>query len=324
MPNRRLRLTSLIVFVFVLAAGTLLWLNRWNIYDASRMRGYQAPTAVAQLATDTTMNDKTRRLFYVNHPDLENKAAFVQSCKSAEKTIVLGCYVPAQGIYLSDITDPRLAGVVQVTAAHETLHAAYDRLSTSEKRNVDAMLNQAYDQVTDKRVRDTIDAYRKEGADISNELHSILGTEVRDLPPTLESYYARYFKDRKAVVAYSEKYEQAFTERQKSVENFDQQLTDLKKQIDAAESALSGQEAQLRTDRTRLDGLLAAKQFDAYNADVPRYNAQVNSYNANVRRIRTLIDGYNKVVNQRNAVALEESELVKAIDSRPDTLNTQQ
>lgn len=323
MPSKRLRVTGLVAFVIVLAAAGLLWLNRWNIYDELRLRSYQAPLAVAQLATDTTMNDHTRRLFYVYHPELEDKTAFVQSCKSAEKTIVLGCYVPAQGIYLSNITDPRLAGVVQVTAAHETLHAAYDRLSPSERTKVDAMLNTAYGKVTDKRIKDTIDAYRKDGADITNELHSIMGTEVRDLSPDLEAYYAKYFKDRKAIVAYSEKYEQAFAERQNVVANYDQQLASIKKQIDNAEASLTSQEATLKTDRARLDGLLSAKKYDAYNAGVPGFNAEVNAYNLNVRKIRTLIDQYNDVVNKRNAVALEESELVKAIDSRPDTINTQ-
>jgi chromosome segregation ATPase len=306
-----------------LVAAALLWLNRWNIYDSLRLRGYQPPQAITQLATDTTMNDHTRRLFYVYHPALEDKTAFVQSCKLAEKTIVLGCYVPSQGIYLSNITDERLAGVIQVTAAHETLHAAYDRLSDSDKSKVDAMVTSAYSQVTDKRIRETMDAYRKSGADTTNELHSILGTEVRNLPPDLEAYYSRYFKDRKAIVAYSEKYEQAFDERQKAVDSYDQQLATIKGQIDGAEATLASQEATLKTERGRLDALLSAKQYEAYNAGVPGFNAQVAAYNTSVRKIRGLIDQYNDIVNKRNAVALEETELVKAIDSRPETISTQ-
>lgn len=323
MSNRRIRIVSLVTFVSVIIIAGLLWLNRWDIYDALRLRGYQAPAAIVQLATDTTMNDKTRRLFYVYRPELDDKQSFIQNCKSAEKTIVLGCYVPSQGIYLSDITDPRLAGVVEVTAAHETLHAAYDRLSPSEKTRIDTLLNKAYEQVTNTRIRETIDAYRKEGADITNELHSILGTEVRDLPPELETYYAKYFKDRKAIVAFSEKYEKAFDDRKKAVAGYDRQLEDIKKQIDVAENKLGSQEAGLKSERTRLDGLLSLKQFEAYNTGVPGYNAQVNGYNASVSQIRSLIDRYNDIVNKRNAVALEESELVKAIDSRPETINNQ-
>ncbi len=323
MPSRRTRVTSLVAFLSVFVIAALLWFNRWNIYDSMRLRNYQAPAAVSQLATDTTMNDKTRRLFYVYRPELDGKDSFIQNCKSAEKTIVLGCYVPSKGIYLSDITDPRLAGVVQVTAAHETLHAAYDRLGPSEKSKVDGMLNSAYAQVTDTRIRETIDAYRKDGADVTNELHSILGTEVRNLPADLEAYYARYFKDRKAVVAFSEKYEQAFDDRKKAVDTYDEQLKSLKSQIDASEDKLASQDANLKSERARLDGLLSSKQYEAYNAGVPGFNAQVSAYNASVRQIRSLIDKYNDAVSKRNAIALEESELVKAIDSRPDTITGQ-
>lgn len=323
MPSRRLRIISLASFLFVLAAAGVLWLNRWNIYDAMRLRGYQAPAQIAQLATDATMNNSTRRLFYVYHPELEDKSAFVQSCKSAEKTIVLGCYVPSQGIYLSNITDPRLAGVLQVTAAHETLHAAYDRLSSSDKKNVNIMVNRAYQQVTDQRIKDTIDAYRKEGADVANELHSILGTEVRNLPADLEAYYQRYFTNRLAIVTYSEAYEQAFTDRQQAVKNYDMQLQNLKEQLDKAEASLGSQESALKAQRTQLDILLSNKQYDAYNAGVPAYNASVNAYNISVRKVRSLIDGYNDIVNKRNAIVNEESELVKSIDSRPETINAQ-
>ena len=323
MPSRRTRIISFSAFLLVLLVAGLLWLNRWNIYDAMRLRGYQAPAPIAQLATDTTMNSSTRRLFYVYHPELEDKSAFVQSCKSAEKTIVLGCYVPSQGIYLSNITDQRLAGVVQVTAAHETLHAAYDRLSSSDKANVDNMLNAAYQEVTDQRIKDTIEAYRKEGADVTNELHSILGTEVRNLPADLETYYRRYFTNRLVIVAYSEKYEQAFTDRQKAVAEYDKQLASLKQQLDAAEASLSTQETALKDQRSQLDSLLNAKRYEAYNAGVPGYNASVNAYNKNVRNIRSLIEKYNDLVVKRNAIVNEESELVKSIDSRPETINTQ-
>lgn len=323
MPSRRASLTGLIGFVSVIAVAVLLWANRWNIYDSWRLRNYQAPAQVAQLATDTTMNDKTRRLFYVYRPELDDKTDFVQKCKSAEKTIVLGCYVPSSGIYLSNITDERLKGVLQVTAAHETLHAAYDRLSASEKAHVDSTINAAYAKVTDQRIKDTIEAYKKSDADITNELHSILGTEVRDLPPELEAYYSRYFTNRKAIVAFSEQYEKAFNDRQKAVADYDKQLADLKTQIDSQQKSLEGQDGSLKAERSRLDALLAAKQYEAYNAGVPGFNAQVATYNATVRKIRGLIDTYNDIVNKRNAVALEETELVKAIDSRPDTISGQ-
>src|SRR6185295_11567695 len=102
------------------------------------------------------MTPDTRRLFYVYHPVLEDKQAFNSHCTDSEKTIVLGCYISRTGIYLYDVTDSRLNGVEQVTAAHETLHAAYERLSSSERKRVDGLTAQAFAQVTDQRIKDTI------------------------------------------------------------------------------------------------------------------------------------------------------------------------
>ncbi len=317
------RLISLSSVLLVVAAPVVLWTQRWNIYDAVRLHGYQPPAQVVQLATDTAMNDKTRRLFYVYHPELEDKQTFNTNCKSSEKTIVLGCYVTANGIYLYNVTDERLAGVIQVTAAHETLHAAYDRLSPSDKQHVNNLIDQAYAKVTDQRIKDTIEDYRKNGADTNNELHSILGTEVRDLSPELEQYYTRYFTNRLKIVEYSEKYEQAFTERKQKVEEDDKKLASLKQQIDSGEAELDTLEQQLKNDRARLDAQLASKDYAGYNAGVPGFNARVQAYNAKVASIRSLIDQFNVLVAERNAIATEEGELVKAIDSRPDTIQSQ-
>lgn len=320
MKFTRSTLVKLGILIVLVVASFIGYTQRWNIYDSWRLRDYQPPEKIAALATETTMNDKARRLFYVYHPELNDKEAFNRNCTLSESTIVLGCYISGKGIYVYGVTDERLKGVLQVTAAHEMLHAAYGRLTGSEKTRVNKMLNDFYDKLTDKRIRDTMDDYRNNGADVTNELHSILGTEVRDLSPELEEYYKRYFTDRMVVVEYSEKYEQAFTERKNKIAQFDSQLEGLRKQIDEGQASLGSQAAALESERVRLEGLLAAKNYDAYNAGVAGYNAQVNAYNIQVRHVRGLIDQFNTVVAQRNTIATEEGELVKAIDSRPETI----
>ncbi len=321
-PNTK-RFGRLAAMGLVVAAPLVIWTQRWNIYDTLRLRGYQPPAQIAQLATDTSLNDGSRRLFYVYHPELEQKQAFNDNCKSAEKTIVLGCYVSGRGIYLYSVTDERLNGVVQVTAAHETLHAAYERLDGREKQRVKGLIDDAYAKLTDQRIKDTIEDYRQNGADITNELHSILGTEVRSLPAELEQYYSRYFTNRLKIVEYSEKYEQAFTERKNRIADADRQLEALKQQINAGEASLGALSQELKNERARLDKLLASKDYAAYNAAVPGFNSRVNAYNAQVGQVRRLIDQFNALVAERNSIAAEENDLYKAIDSRPDTLKTQ-
>lgn len=317
------RFPSWIFSVALLGVLVLGVVKRWDIYDAWRLHNYNPPAAFASIATDTAMNERTRKLLYVNHPVLEDKTTFRNHCAKGEKTIVLGCFVPFNGIYVQNITDDRLKGVVQVTTAHEMLHAAYQRLSPSDKKQVDAWLNEEFANLQDQRIRDTIEDYRKNGDDVTNELHSILGTEVPILTPQLEEYYKRYFTDRSKVVAYSQSYEEAFTSRKAQIAAYDKQLEDLKNSIDAHNNALDAKETQLNESERQLQQLKRSNNVDAYNAAVPAYNAQVQAYNAEVAVTRGLIDQYNAILKNLNAIVFEEQELVKAIDSRPEAVNSQ-
>ena len=185
------------------------------------------------------------------------------------------------------------------------------------------MLNQAYKQVNDQRIRSTIDDYRKNGADVTNELHSILGTEVRNLPPELEQYYKQYFTDREKIVSYSERYEAVFSARKTQIAAADVKLAELKTQIDTTNADLDNKSSQLKANRSQLESLAASKQYEAYNVAVPGYNVSVQSFNTTVKAVQKMIDEYNALVKERNDAVVEEGQLVKAIDSRPSTVPTE-
>ena len=178
------------------------------------------------------MNEYGKKLFYVQRPLLQNLDEFRNNCSTSEQTIVLGCYKTNVGIYIYGIEDSRLQGVKQVTAAHEMLHAAYDRLSQSEKNKVNQLTLSAFNQLTDERVKKNIESYRTRDASVvPNELHSILATEVDSLPPELEQYYKKYFIDRHKIVAFSNQYEGEFTRRESAIDAYDKQLEDTKSSI---------------------------------------------------------------------------------------------
>lgn len=322
--NRGQSKVGLVFSLALLGLTVFAWVKRDAVFDMWRLHGYQPPAAVVTLANETTMTPDTRRLFYVYRPDLEDKQSFNEHCTDSEKTIVLGCYISRRGIYLYDVTDDRLKGVEQVTAAHETLHAAYDRLSAKDRKRVDAMTANALSQVTDKRILDTIENYRKKDPNIvPNELHSILGTEVRQLPADLENYYKQYFTDRMAVVSYSEQYEREFTSREQQRNEYDKQLSTLKQQIDSLSTGLSSRERQINSDYQALIRLKQTGKTQEYNDGIPAYNSEVNSYNADVARVQTMIRLYNEIVEKRNALVVEEGQLLQAIDSRPTTIEQQ-
>jgi uncharacterized protein YdaU (DUF1376 family) len=314
--NRR-RFWRLIITLLVIGIPILgLW-QREYIFDQVRLHGYVPSSTVVKLADDTAMQPSMRKLFYVYHPSVEEKTAFNSSCRRDELTIVLGCYVEGQGIYLLSVTDSRLSGVEQVTAAHETLHAAYARLSSKERKRVDAMTSAYFATTTNQRLKDTIELYKKQDASVvPNELHSILGTEIRQLPGDLENYYKQYFSDRLKVVGFSEQYEQAFTARKNQIASYDTQLNSLKDQINNLQASLEAQSLALANERAGLNQLKASGQFEAYNAAIPGFNKRVSTYNQGVDTITSLIDQYNGIAAARNALASEELELVQAIDSR--------
>ena len=215
------------------------------------------------------------------------------------------------------MSDQRLDGVEQVTAAHEMLHAAYRRLSDSERQRVDAMLTDYYEHgLTDQRIKDTIAAYKQsEPNDVVNEMHSVFGTEVPNLPAPLESYYKQYFTNRQAVTSFTAKYEGEFTSRRDRVAQYDAQLTNLKQQIDAEEAQIDQQKTALDSQAAQLQSLRASGQIAEYNSRVGSYNQAVDAYNVLVQQTKQDINTYNDIVSQRNSLVLETQQLEQELSS---------
>jgi hypothetical protein len=304
-------------FIFVLAiVGVIVW-QRQAISDWVQLYDYDPPAAISTLATQTTMTDPARHLFYLNEPIISSKSKFSDYCTSLEKTIVLGCYHGGQnGIFILEIADnSELHGVMQVTAAHEMLHSAYDRLSTEEKANVNAQLQAYYDHgLKDKAIRAEVDAYRStEPGELLNEMHSIFGTEVAKLPAGLETYYGQYFSNRQAIVTQAERYQTAFRKREAAVKGYDTQLATLKKRVTRNEALLEAKAAELRAELKRMNTLKTAGNVENYNAAVPKYNNMAQAYNQLLQTTRSQITHFNTIVTKRNALVVEEQQLIKQL-----------
>lgn len=317
--GRLRRFSLLVVLLACLVALGVAAVNRQSIMDWLRMRGYTPSPAIVQLTEQDGMKDYTRHMFYLNRPQLlSTVTAFRQHCPENKDTVVLGCYHSGQnGIFVYDVPDPTLAGVQQVTAAHEVLHAIYARLSDSDKRDLNNQLENFYKHgLTDKRVLDEIKLYQKtEPHDVLDEMSCTFGTEVAKLPPKLEAYYARYFSNRAKIVAYEQQYESEFTERQALIARYDAQLSTLKARIDADESDLNAKLSSINAKQAELNN---ERQSDirAYNAGVPAYNSLVDAYNDELGDARGLINQYNDLVTTRNKVAGQLTALAKALDTR--------
>lgn len=323
--KKRHSLRRLVFLTVLLLVGTGLASQRQQLYDYSQLRNYKAPNEVASLANQDGMTPYARKIYYVNHPMITSGSNFIQACPNngGEKTIVLGCYRGGQrGIVLLGVGDPLLNGVEQVTAAHEMLHAAYDRLSASERTKVDAMLQDYYQhKLHDTRLLAIIDAYKlSEPNDVVNEMHSVFGTEISQLPKPLEQYYQRYFTNRSQVTGYAAQYQAEFTNRQTIVAQDDVQLASLKVEIDATIADLQSKLAVINARQADLSRLRSDDVY-AYNAGVPAYNRLVDSYNNEARSLQASITRYNQLVASRNAVALEVDQLAKELSSSAAPIN---
>lgn len=316
---------TVVLTILTWAAVAFVFLQRQAIIDWWRLRDYTPPAEIVSIANDTTLNERGRHLFYVYHPVVEQASSFNENCTTNnEYSIILGCYVSGQGIYVFKVDDPRLAGVQQVTAAHELLHAAYERLSKSERADVDAQLAAVYKTVTDERLRQTIEQYRKaDPSVVPNELHSILGTELRTLTPELEAYYKRYFTNRLAVVGFSEQYEKAFSDRKAQIESLEGKLKSMQEDVTSRTAALRVTAEQLSADYRSLETQRNQLPPSQFNALATAYNSRVTRYNQEVSAISALIDRYNDTYKQYQQYVTERQDLYKAISSRPEALPTQ-
>lgn len=303
----------------MLAAPFVIYFKAQALVDWWQLHDYTPPPTVVSLANQDTMTSYATHVFYVNHPNLESDAnQFRTDCSESEKTIILGCYHGNQdGIFIYSVSDSRLSGVQQVTAAHEMLHAAYDRLSGQDRHNVDIMMQSYYSSVTDQRIIDTINLYKQsEPNDVTNEMHSVFGTEISNLPQPLENYYKKYFINRQAVANYAASYQNEFTSRQDQIKADDAQLAQMKVKINLAEQSLNSQLNQINADRARLDALRSGGRTEQYNAGVDAFNGEVDNYNVGVAKLKADIAAYNQLVDERNSIAKELASLSQSIDTR--------
>lgn len=261
------------------------------------------------LAKRSSMTSLAQKIFYQAEPELMEKIAFTESCNKHEGSAALGCYT-GKKIYLFNIKEPQLEYMISLTAAHEMLHAAYHVLNKKDRERLDKLLLEVENQIKDLDIRDKIEEYRKRDAAIlPSEVHSIIGTEIEKLPPELEQHYSKYFLDRKALVALSQKYYKGLQARKEALKNTDTKLDTLKKNIE-----LQGK--ILRTKQNHLAVLKRELEEGATKERVETFNKLAEQFNAELKAYQDMISKYNHLAKIRNSKAQQNKELYQALDSK--------
>ncbi|MBO1901853.1 hypothetical protein J4H92_07795 [Leucobacter weissii] len=249
---------SALLVVALLAGAGLAYLNRQHISDHFAAQSFDAPQEVLDLADRLDLTDEGRRVFLATRPTLEASQRFNEQCADVDHSEgghILGCYT-RDSIHLFEVTDERIDGIVEVTAAHELLHATFARLERGERDDLAARLNELYAELSGESpaLAERMSVYSALSGDgFANELHSVLGTEVRELPDWLEQHYARWFNDRDAIVDFFDDYHEIFDEIQTRAEELQTEMEELREDVE--------------------------ERSAAYEEAVERFNDQVDDFN---------------------------------------------
>lgn len=311
---------ALVIVALSLLAALLLVVNRQYVVDQVTVWQYKPSAEIVSLADRSGMGDTGKFYFYASHPKVEDAEAFNASCdRKEESTAVLGCY-NGQNIFVYNVTNGKLDGIKEVTAAHEMLHAAYARLGGDEKVRVNKLLEAEYDKLkSNKDIAERFAFYaRTEPGERDNELHSIIGTEIAKVGPELEEYYRTYFSNRAKVLALHDKYASVFAELQAKGDALTRQLTELKAAIASQTEAYNNAVSTLNSDidsfneRANNGGFSSREEFESERASLVARAGQLDSTRST---INAEIAQYNALREELKSVASQSSALNQSIDS---------
>ena len=306
---------SAVIFVF---AGWLLF-NRQYATDQVTVWAYQPPTEIQTIEERVAFTDNGKFHFFATQPVISDADSFNKNCPRQETgNPVIGCYAMGR-IYIYNITNQQLDGIEEVTAAHEMLHAVWERMSSDERKRVGNLLEAAYAKVGDAQLKERMDYYaRTEPGQFHNELHSIFGTEVANLGDELETYYAQYFENRQTVLNLHQQYNSVLVGLRAQAETLATELQTLGGSIAASTNTYNTDIAQLSVDiqefnsRASSNGFQSQAEFDRERAALVSRTNQLDQQRVTINND---IEAYNAKYDQYQVVAKQIELLNKSIDS---------
>ncbi len=309
-----------IIFVVFVFLATVAYLNKQYIIDSVVVWQFVPAAGVLDLVDRAGMNDNGKFFYLASQPKIETAQDFNNNCQRTEATTsILGCYNNGL-IYIYNVTDAKLNGVREVTAAHEALHAIYSRMGEPEKSKINSLLESEYTKlISDSDFKEKMAFYdRSEAGRRDNELYSVIGTEVKSINPELEAYYSQYFSDRQKVVALNQKYITVF----KTIQD---RASILKSEMDIIATDINEKTNQYNSDIEKLNNDIQSfnnnaqnnvfSSQDEFNDQRSQLTSRVNSIDALRVNINNEVKQYNLILAEYNSLAIQSQDLYKSIDS---------
>lgn len=307
--------------LLLLVAAAAVFIYRQPVIDQLVIFGFEPNKKLISAIERSSLSDKGSFYLRASRAEIVDREAFNQGCGSLqnEQTVVLGCYrLPEKQIYIYDVTDKRLDGIIEVTTVHEMLHAAYDRLDAKQRDQIDRQLLAVAETITDQRLVDLIEHYKKtEPGAVVNELHSIFGTELASLPSELESYYSQYFIDRQVIVELKNKYEKVFTDLRI-------QQTRLVDELNAIAADVAARQTAYTQDLNRLNADIA--EFNAWNqsgdATPTEFAVRRSQLERRINAMQTEREAINHAIDTYNSKKAELEALNLVVEGLNESINS--
>ena len=320
---------KLVFFGFV---GLIIFILSFILTDTSWNEGlrkkeedeylshYQPSPQIKALARATTLTEYSQRLLYLNHPDiLPNKNVLIEKCGQAyhHRVIRLGCYQKGRGIYILNMSSSLFEGLMESTLAHELLHAEYERLSSNERDQVDQLLLKVRNGSHKKKIKDRLNSYYGANeSDLNNELHSIVGTEIKRLPLELEKHYSKYFTSREKVVYLFNLHDTKLKEFDQKINFYDQSLRIFKKTIRNQQENISTLQNEIDKSKKQIHAIQKIQSHKTayeYNILVKKANQKIYEHRHLMEEHKRMFQEYNDMIQNRNKAVENQRKLFKKI-----------
>lgn len=304
--------------IFLMLMATILVigvLNREFLWDYYRALSYVPSSEMVEIREKIELTENGEFIFNVSQPVLDDRDNFNEHCKAViGETAVLGCYTN-DTIYVYNIDSAELAGIREVTVAHELLHAVYAQMDEAEKANLQSSLEQVYKSNT-AILEDDLSLYSE--AEREEEIYVRVGTEIANLPENLEQHYATIFENQDKIVAYYNSYDAVFKNLKAELNSLTAEIESLSEQIESQKATYEAQVAQLTNEVAEFNncaqtaGCFSEAEFYSRRAELLNWQGALeNSYN----EITNLINTYNVKIDAYNAGVLQGQKLNAMINS---------
>ena len=290
---------SSVALLFLVA---FLVINFGVIKDILVGMRYQPSEAMSEIREKMNLTGKGMRIFNASLPELKDKDEFNKICRGEEsENAVLGCY-RGDKVYVYNVTSDELPGVREVTAAHELLHAVYDRMNMEEKRDLSAILGTVYNENLEI-LGEEIGLYEDDKKE--EELFVRIGTEIKALPEVLEKKYGEIFENQDEIVDFYQGYISVFREIENKLKELLLKVENLEAEITKKTEQYETEVGVLNDDVKKFND--CAKTPDCFTSSWV-FNNKRRELVSRQENLTVLYDKINGLISEYNTLAAEYNE----------------